>query len=84
MENAIIDLSAVIGVYPICNTGAVLVHAIDYGEDRVLASVNGADLAWCELTEEYMETTEELELGFRLGELFIPFCEVMRFTGGAI
>jgi hypothetical protein len=31
-----------------------------------------------------METTEELELGFRLGELFIPFCEVMRFTGGAI
>ena len=81
MENAIIDLSAVIGVYPICNTGAVLVHAIDYGEGRVLASVNGADPEW---TEEYMETTEELELGFRLGELFIPFCEVMRFTGGAI
>ncbi|MBR3585255.1 MAG: hypothetical protein IKO00_04470 [Oscillospiraceae bacterium] len=84
MENAIIDLSAVIGVYPICNTGAVLVHAIDYGEGRVLASVNGADPEWCGLTEEYMETTEELELGFRLGELFIPFCEVMRFTGGAI
>lgn len=84
MENAIIDLSAVIGVYPICNTGAVLVHAIDYGEDRVLASINGADPEWCGLTEEYMETTEELELGFRLGGLFIPFCEVMRFTGGAI
>ena len=84
MENAIIDLSAVIGVYPICNTGAVLVHAIDYGEDRVLASINGEGAEWCSLTEEYMETTEELELGFRLGELFIPFCEVMRFTGGAI
>ena len=79
-----IDLSAVIGVYALCNTGAVLIHAIDYGEDKVLASVNGVSPEWCPLTEEYMETTEELELGFRLGELFIPFCEVMRFTGGAI
>ena len=84
MENSMIDLATVIGVYPITNTGAVLVHQIDYGEDRVLASINGADPEWCGLTEEYMETTEELELGFRLGGLFIPFCEVMRFTGGAI
>ena len=84
MENAIIDLSAVIGVYPICNTGAVLVHAIDYGEDRVLASINGENPEWCDMTEEYMELTGELEQGFHLGELFIPFCEVMRFTGGAI
>ena len=84
MENAIVNLTGVIGIYPDCNTGAVLVHAIDYGEDRVLASINGADPEWCGLTEEYMETTEELELGFRLGGLFIPFCEVMRFTGGAI
>jgi hypothetical protein len=30
-----------------------------------------------------METSGELELGFHLGELFIPFCEVMRFFGGA-
>jgi len=79
MESKAIDLSTVIGVYPICNTGAVLVHAIDYGEDRVLASVNGVNPEWCDLTEEYMETTGELELGFRLGEWFIPFCEVMRF-----
>jgi hypothetical protein len=33
-----IDLASVIGVYPICNTGAVLVHKIDYGEEKVLAS----------------------------------------------
>ena len=78
-----IDLSTVIGVYAICNTGAVLVHGIDYGEDKVLASINGEDAEWCEMTEQYMETSEELELGFNLGELFVPFCEVMRFYGGA-
>ena len=82
MENAIIDLSAVIGVYPICNTGAVLVHAIDYAEGRVLASVNGENPEWCDMTEEYMELTGELEQGFHLGGFFVPFCEVMRFMGG--
>ena len=51
-----IDLATVIGVYAICNTGAVLVHAIDYGEDKVLASINGEDAEWCDLTEQYMET----------------------------
>jgi len=82
-DQRMIDLSAVIGVYTICNTGAVLVHAIDYGEDKVLTSINGEDAEWCDLTEEYMETSGALELGFILGELFIPFCEVLRFYGGA-
>ena len=82
MESAVIDLKTVIGVYPLTNTGAVLVHAIDYSEDKVLASINGKDPEWCCLTEEYLETSGELELGFHLGELFIPFCEVMRFYGG--
>jgi hypothetical protein len=77
-----IDLTSVIGVYPICNTGAVLVHKIDYGEEKMLASINGEGAEWCSLTEEYMETSGELELGFTLGELFIPFAEVMRFFGG--
>ena len=77
-----IDLASVIGMYPICNTGAVLVHKIDYGEEKVLASINGEEAEWCSLTEEYMETSGELELGFHLGELFIPFCEIMRFFGG--
>ena len=31
----------VIGVYPLFNTGGICVHAIDYAEDKVLASVNG-------------------------------------------
>ncbi len=79
-EAKMIDLTTVIGVYPLCNTGAVLVHAIDYGEDKILASINGKDPEWCSMTEEYREATGELELGFMLGELFIPFCEVMRFT----
>lgn len=81
-EEKIIDLAAVIGVYPLCNTGAVLVHAIDYGEDKILASINGVNPEWCCLKEEYMEVTGEIELGFTLGDLFIPFCEVMRFYGG--
>lgn len=29
----------VIGVYPLFNTGGICVHAIDYAEDKVLASV---------------------------------------------
>ena len=82
MESKVIDLSTVIGVYPLTNTGSVLVHAIDYGEDKVLASINGNDPEWCSLTEQYMEATEELELGFVLGSFFVPFCEVMRFYGG--
>ena len=82
-EHKMVDLSTVIGVYALCNTGAVLVHAIDYGEDKVLASINGENAEWCGMTEEYMESTGELELGFSLGSLFIPLCEVMRFYGGA-
>jgi len=82
-ESKMIDLSTVIGVFPVCNTGAVLVHAIDYGEDRVLASINGIDPAWCDLTEQYVEETQEAELGFSLGSLFVPFFRVERFFGGA-
>ena len=82
MESKMIDLSTVIGVYPLTNTGSVLVHAIDYGEDRVLASINGINPEWCSLTEQYVEGTGEEELGFALGSFFVPFCEVMRFYGG--
>ena len=70
------NTETVIGSYPFCNTGSVLVHAID--GDRVLASINGEDAAWCDVTEEYVEATEELEFGFRFGKWFIPFSEVMR------
>ena len=70
------NTETIIGVYTFCNTGSVLVHAID--GDRVLASINGEDAAWCDVTEEYVEATEELECGFRFGKWFIPFSEVMR------
>ena len=82
MKSKMVDLSTVIGVYPLTNTGAVLVHAIDYGEDRVLASINGNSPEWCSLTEQYMEGSGEEELGFTLGSFFVPFCEVVRFYGG--
>ncbi len=78
-ESKMIDLSTVIGVFTLCNTGTVLVHAIDYGEDKVLASINGISPEWCDLTEQYTEMAGEMELGFYLGSLFVPFSEVMRF-----
>ena len=77
-ESKMIDISTVIGVFTLCNTGAVLVHAIDYGEDKVLASINGEGAEWCAITEQYTETAGELELGFMFGSLFVPFSETMR------
>ncbi len=77
-----VDLKTVIGMYPICNTGAVLVYAIDYEENKVLAGINAEPPEWCELVEEYYECTGEQELGFHLGSFFVPFCEVQRFYGG--
>lgn len=83
MENKMIDLSTVIGVYPICNTEAVPVYQIDYGGEKVLAGINEQTPEWCDMTEEYYEYAEEPEPGFRLGSFFVPFCEVQRFFGGA-
>ena len=66
-ETKMVDLNTVIGVYSLCNTGAVLVHE---------------NPEWCAMTEEYMEVTGETELGFTLGSFFIPLCEVVRFYSG--
>ena len=71
-------LTTVLGVCSFCNTGAILIHAIDYSEDRVLASINGEGAEWCAMTEQYTEAAGEMELGFTFGSLFIPFAEVMR------
>ena len=71
-EEKIIDLSKIIGVYPICNTGAVLLYEIDHAEDRVLAGINGYTPEWCGITEQ------DGESGFLLGSFFVPFNEVMR------
>lgn len=74
-----IDLSTVIGIFPLCNTGAVLVHKIDYGEEKVLSSINGEIPEWCSLTEEYDDTTGEQELGFYP---WLSFCAIS--SGGEI
>ena len=65
---------AVIGVYDICNTGSVLGHQIEGG--KVLASFNGKDPEWCDITEEYNGSGEES--GFYLDSFFVPLAEVMR------
>ena len=72
----------VIGVFPMFNTGAICVHAIDYAEDKVLASMNGENPEWCEMSEkpqsEIGGESEELEAGFVFGSFFVPFSQVMR------
>ncbi len=73
-----IDLSTAIGVYSLTNACSVLVHRIDYMDDRVLFSLNCESPEWCEMTEEYVESSDSLEPGFAFGSLFVPFSEVMR------
>ena len=77
-----IDLSDVIGVFPLTNVGAVLVHKLDYGEDKVLASLNGEGKEWRSLVEKLDDDTGELEPGFYLGSIFVLMKDVMRFYGG--
>ena len=67
----------VIGAYCICNTGSILVHAIDQGEGKVLASINGNSPIWCDVAGELKEN-EEVEPGFVFGSFFVPFSQVMR------
>lgn len=68
----------IIGVYPMFNTGGICVHAIDDAEDKVLASVNGEALEWCEMTEQPKEDGGDMESGFLFGSFFVPFSGVMR------
>lgn len=75
----------IIGVFPVCNTGGICVHEIDYAGDRVLASMNGENPEWHPIEEKCMAelTGEEKdrdvwEQGFMFGSFFVPFSEVMR------
>lgn len=74
-----------IGVFAICNTGGICVHAIDHGEGRVLASMNGKNPKWYPITEKALseitgeeKDEETMEPGFFFGSFFVPFSEVMR------
>lgn len=74
-----------IGVFGICNTGGICVHAIDHTEDRVLVSMNGENPEWYPITEKcFAEITDndddadKWESGFLFGSFFVPFSEVMR------
>ena len=66
-----------IGVHVLSNTAAILVHEIDYTDDRVLISLNGKNEEWADI--QYDTDEENEELGFYWGNIFIPFAEVMRF-----
>ena len=75
----------VIGVFAICNTGGICVHAIDHTEKNVLASMNGKDPKWYPITEQPLseitgeeKDEETMEPGFFFGSFFVPFSEVMR------
>lgn len=75
----------VIGVFAVCNTGGICVHAIDHSEGRVLASMNGKDPEWYLITEKALseitgeeKDEETMESGFLFGSFFVPFSEVMR------
>ena len=81
-ESNMIDLDSIIGVYSISNTGTVLLHKIDYERDRVLASMNGCEPCWYDITES--EMNEEIVQGFWLCAIFVPFHLVMRFYEYAI
>lgn len=59
-----------IGVYTFCNTGSVLVYKIDNVNDSVLAGINDYQPEWCKIDSDYE--------GFHLGEMYIPFNEVVR------
>ena len=76
-----IDLSTVIGVYT-RHTETVLVYQMDDEEDWVLASSNGVDPKWCEIQDA--DGTGELEPGFYLGSVFVPFVDVMKSGAGEI
>lgn len=75
----------VIGVFAVCNTGGICVHAIDHTEEKVLASMNGKDPKWYSITEQPLseitgeeKDTKTMEPGFIFGSFFVPFSEVMR------
>ena len=74
-----------IGVFAVCNTGGICVHAIDHTEEKVLASMNGKDPKWYPITEQPLseitgeeKDAETMEPGFFFGSFFVPFSEVMR------
>lgn len=72
------DTSEIIGVYPICNTGAILIHQIDYVEDKLLVSINGLNKESVDITEQQIDGEDVT--GFVYHDMFVPLHEVMKFA----
>ena len=65
-----------IGVYPLTNTAALLVHNIDYVKDRLLVSLNGNDPQWYEIKTENIDGY--WESGFYFGGTFVMVADILR------
>ena len=77
LKTKTINTEDIVGVYPLTNTGSLLIHKIDHTDDRVKVSLNGQFPSWCCIENEIIDS--QLEPGFHWGDTFIPFNAVLRF-----
>lgn len=76
-----IMINKAIGLYPLCNTGGLVIYDIDYVDDRVLVGLNDGEAEWCSIQEGHRDGSEDYETGFYWGKLFVPLSDVMKFSG---
>lgn len=70
-----------IGYYTLSNTGGLAVYEMDCTEDKVLVGLvtdEAKEPEWLDIVEGWNEEAHEYQLGFKWGNWFIPFSEVMR------
>ena len=72
-----VEANDVIGIYPLCNTGSLVIIKLDEQEERVLVGLNGQNPEWCKIEERMdPESPEETIPGFYWGELYVSFTDV--------
>ena len=70
-----------IGTYAYTNTSSILVHEIDPWGEWVIASINGAEMQVCEITQAEKDdpaSEDDVETGFYFGGMWIPMSQIMR------
>ena len=70
-----------VGTYAYTNTSSILVHEIDPWGEWVIASINGAEMQVCEITQAEKDDPapdDDVETGFYFGGMWVPFSEVMQ------
>lgn len=69
----------ILGYYSLSNNNTLLIHAFDNVEDKVLVSLNGNHMKWCDIKIAPIEDGS-LDSGFYFwgeDDTFIPFSEVI-------